>query len=92
MLRAGELELASGEADRAVSWATRAIAISPGNERAGRLHASCLAALGDRVTAARELRAMMATLAAERLEPEPETRRLLRRIEGTASGGQAVAG
>jgi DNA-binding SARP family transcriptional activator len=88
MLRAGELELASGEPDRAASWATRALAISPGNERAGRLHASCLAALGDRVAAARALRGLVAVLAAERLEPELETQRLLQRIEGTSESAQ----
>lgn len=83
MLRVGELELAAGEPDRAVGWAMRAASLSPGNERAGRLHAGCLQAVGDRLGAASELRALVARLAAEGLEAEPETMRLLQRLVGT---------
>lgn len=80
MLRAGELELARGEPERAIAWATRVGAISDGNERAARLHAACLAAVGDRLGAARSLRAFAQRLRDERIEPEPETAALLRRL------------
>lgn len=80
MLRAGELELATGEPERAIAWATRASLASEGNERAARLHASCLAGIGDRLGAVRVLRAVVERLADEAVEPELETAQLLRRL------------
>lgn len=82
MLRTGELELASGEPDRAVVWAMRAAVLSPGNERAVRLHAACLAAVGDRLGAAAKLRGLVELLATDGLAPEPETTRMLDRLGG----------
>ena len=80
-LRVGELELASGEPDRAAAWAARAESLSPGNERAARLRATCLAGAGDRLGAVGVLRSVVERLAVDGVEPEGETRRMLDRYK-----------
>ncbi len=88
VLRTGELELASGEPDRAAAWAARAEALSPGNERAARLRATCLASAGDRLGAASVLRGVVARLDAEGVVPDTDTKRMLQRF----TDSQAKAG
>lgn len=89
MLRAGELELGTGEPERAIEWAMRAAGASEANERAARLHACCLASVGDRLGAVRVVRAVIERLRDESIEPEAETAQLLRRLVSQASGAAA---
>ena len=72
-LRAGELLLARGDRDQALSLASRVCKLDPLFEGAYRLQAHSFLQLGDRTSARRALEAALAMLAREGLEPEPET-------------------
>lgn len=78
--RVGELELARGEPEQALTWAHRAWSIDDHNERAGRLLASCRQSCGDRSGAVRVMRQLMSALEHDALAPEPDTITLLRRL------------
>lgn len=72
-VRAGELLLGHREVDEAFRLATRAAEAEPYFEAAHRLQARALDRAGDRAGGRRHLVEVMARLAAEDLEPEPET-------------------
>jgi LuxR family transcriptional regulator, maltose regulon positive regulatory protein len=82
LCRVGELMLARGEPEEAGAWALHARHLAAFNERAVRLFISCQLAVGDRAGAAKDLRALLAGLSAEGLQPEAETQVLCRRLFG----------
>jgi LuxR family maltose regulon positive regulatory protein len=79
--RYGELVLARGEPEQAISAAVRAQELDHASERAHRLFIRCHVALGSLSTAREAGRALAERLRRDGLTAEEETRHLLRRLE-----------
>jgi DNA-binding SARP family transcriptional activator len=79
-VRAGELQLAAGEVDRALLLATRAIEIEPWSEAAHRLAIAAHLARSDRGSARRALDRCHAALHDMGVEPDPLTVMLERSV------------
>lgn len=78
--RVGELTAAKGEPEQAMKWALRAMQVSQLSERAGRLLANCLLALGDRPGALQVLTQLQQRLEGACLSLDGETRQLRARL------------
>ncbi|MFV2039408.1 MAG: BTAD domain-containing putative transcriptional regulator, partial [Acidimicrobiales bacterium] len=83
MVRLGELELARGEPERALRRAASAQSTSALDERAGRLMALAMHAMGDRAGAVAAITALIEALAGAGLEPQPETLSVLERASSS---------
>ncbi len=71
--RAGELALGQGEIEAALGYADRVVALDAAHERALRLRAAALLALGDRTAAIVALRTCLERCEESGIEPEAET-------------------
>lgn len=80
--RYGELVLARGEPEHAMTAAVRAQDLEPAGERAHRLFIRCHLSLGSLSTAREAGRVLVQRLQRDGLAPEEETRQLLDRLEG----------
>jgi LuxR family maltose regulon positive regulatory protein len=80
--RYGELVLARGEPEHAMSAAVRAQDLEPAGERAHRLFIRCHLSLGSLSTAREAGRVLAERLRRDGLTPEEETRQLLDRLDG----------
>ena len=79
LCRRGELVLARGEPEIALALAAAAQQVDEMSERAGRLAIKCHLAVGSTSAACAVARQVGDVLADARVEPDPETRRLLER-------------
>jgi DNA-binding SARP family transcriptional activator len=79
--RLGELLLARGEPEEAARWGSEVLQIEPLLERGHRLFLRSLVAQDDRPGARAGAQSLLAQLAAEGLEPEPDTVRFLAGID-----------
>lgn len=79
-LRAAALRLGQAEFDRALGWASRAVAANELSEAARRMQAIVYVRRGDRVAAREALAAGLRALAAAGLSPESDTERLAVRL------------
>jgi DNA-binding SARP family transcriptional activator/ATP/maltotriose-dependent transcriptional regulator MalT len=86
-VRAGELLLARGRAERALELGTRAVDAEPWSEAAYRLVASAHLAAGDTASARRALTRCRAMLADLGVDPEPTTAMLDRRVNPASPAG-----
>jgi DNA-binding SARP family transcriptional activator len=86
-VRAGELLLARGRAERALELGTRAIEAEPWSEAAYRLVASAHLAAGDTASARRVLARCGAMLTDLGVDPEPATAMLERRLNPASAAG-----
>jgi DNA-binding SARP family transcriptional activator len=86
-VRAGELLLARGRAERALGLGTRAIDAEPWSEAAYRLVASAHLAAGDSASARRVLARCRVMLAELGVDPEPATAMLERRLNPSPAAG-----
>ena len=80
LCRRGELVLARGEPEIALALAAAAQQLDEMSERAGRLAIRCHLAVGSTSAACAVARHVGDVLADARVEPDPETRRLLERL------------
>ena len=80
-LRLGELLLVAGRFDEAATWADRVTRSSPYDERAYRLAIAAHIQRRDRQAIAHAVAATLAMLDDLGVEPEPETKMLLRQAE-----------
>ncbi len=83
LCRRGELVLARGEPEIALALAAAAQQVDQMSERAGRLAIKCHLAVGSTSAACAVARQVGDVLADARVEPDPETRRLLERLAAT---------
>ncbi len=81
--RHGELVLASGEPEQAMTSAVRALQLDSLSERAHRLFIRCHLALGSDSAARSACRSLSERLESHGLTPDEETRQLLARLEGS---------
>jgi DNA-binding SARP family transcriptional activator len=86
-VRAGELLLARGRAERALELGTRAIEAEPWSEAAYRLVASAHLAAGDTASARRVLARCRTMLTDLGVDPEPATAMLERRLNPSSAAG-----